>query len=208
MIITIAREDGSGGRELGVRLAEALGIPCYDKEIIREVAELHGIPTERVEKIGRSNVGRASSPIHGRSFFSRFRFNDRAARVIGSEETVIRRLASQGACVIIGRAADAILSDMNPFKIFVYADEGSKLRRLKGSLKQKRSDKALLNRMKKIDRERADLHRAFSDTRWGDPKEYHLLINTTGVSVTTLVQGVVAYIKNWNEAKINHTKHG
>ncbi len=207
MIITIDRENGSRGRELGKLLAEKLGLPFYDKESLREQELLHGISTGEFERAGRTGSRRIRPTAGGRSLISLFRYNDRTAKVLSTEQEIIRRLASQGSCVIVGCAAGAILSDLEPFKLFVYADEASRLRRAKRHHDGRNlSEKELRRQMNKTDRARAELHRAFADTAWRDPSTYHLMLDTTGVSVNTLVEGVAAYIQHWNQAKLNYNQ--
>ena len=112
-IITIGREFGSGGREIGMKLAEKLGIPCYDKEIVEQVAIESGLLKEEVEKKGEylSASGKMSTIFTLYNLYSNMTKDDiiRHAQV-----KVIKELADKGPCVIIGRCADYILRDTAP----------------------------------------------------------------------------------------------
>lgn len=92
-IITISREFGSGGRELGKRLAEALGIPCYDKQIITEVAKLQGVSEERVQRISQAEIRQVYPRTIGRSFMMPVYHNHQAVQFLVSQHEVIRKLA-------------------------------------------------------------------------------------------------------------------
>ncbi len=85
-IITIGREFGSGGRELGKRLADLLGIPCYDKEIISEVAKIHDISPEQVEHITTSDIRRVYPTTIGGRFGTPIYYNHSAIRVLGAQQ--------------------------------------------------------------------------------------------------------------------------
>ena len=91
------------------------------------------------------------------------------------------------------------MQDRNPFKLFVYADEESKLARCKSRAaeNEKLSDKEILRKMKEIDRNSAGYHDLLTDTEWGDRKDYHLCINTSGKEIRALVPALTKYIKCW-----------
>ena len=129
-IITIGREFGSGGRELGRRLAEKLGYAYYDKEIIDEIAKNTPYSKEYIEEVSEADpvplfpIRYGStlnpSPDPGVSM---------ALDVLSAQNKILRDLALKSDCVIIGRAADYLLRDLHPYRIFVYATIESRLQR-------------------------------------------------------------------------------
>ncbi len=196
-IITVGREFGSGGREFGKRLADALGIPCYDKEIISEVAKLKGISTEHVEHIAQSDISRIYAGTIGRTFSTPIYYNSMAFEVMASQQEVIKSLAEGGDCVIVGRQADIILKDMNPLNIFVYADKASKLRRCMERASEGETEKEILKQMQNVDKSRARNRRLMCDGEWGKREQYHLCINTSGIEIKALVPALAEYAKAW-----------
>ena len=128
-IITLGREFGSGGRELGRRLSEKLGIAYYDQEIITEIAKRTALSVEYIHRI-EDSVPVASFPIHiGRTFFSMPNpVFQQSINLFREQHKLISELAEKSDCLIVGRCADYILRDSNPFRIFVYADAESKLK--------------------------------------------------------------------------------
>ena len=134
-IITIGREFGSGGRELGKRIAEALNIAYYDKEILTEIARKTELAYDYVQKIIEKKPIAYYPITIGNSFSNTYYSSHEINTSIYTEQcNVIRELAKKSDCVIVGRCADYILSDLNPFRIFVYSDMPSKIKRCKDSV--------------------------------------------------------------------------
>lgn len=196
-IITIGREFGSGGRELGKRLADALGIPCYDKEIIEEVAKLHGTSPDHIEYITQLDVRNIYGATIGGTMYPSAYYNHIAINVLQLQTDVVKRLASQGDCVIVGRQADILLADMKPLNLFVYADKQSKLERCKKRATGDESEKYILKKMKKIDRVRAANRKILHNSKWGKRENYHLCVNTSHMDIKDTVPALVEYAKAW-----------
>lgn len=197
-IITIGREFGSGGRELGKRLADALGVACYDREIIAEVARLQGIGPEYVERISQADVGQVYSGTIGRTLAATpVRYNQTAIQVLADQQTVIRRLAAQGDCVIVGQNADVILQDMAPLNLFIYASCQARLDRCLAHLRPGETEKGLRAQIKRVDKNRAATRRLLTDSPWGRREDYHLCINTSGADIKALVPALAEYAQAW-----------
>ena len=129
-IITVSREFGSGGRELGKRLADELGYRYYDREIVTALSEQTGMDPNFLDHQLESSSARVRYPIHFAQSFSQIAaVSDTAMHILSLETKLIRELAAKDDCIFVGRAADALLEEQNPFKLFVYADEASKLAR-------------------------------------------------------------------------------
>ena len=124
-IITISREFGSGGRELGKRLAEALHIPCYDHEIIEMIAKENGFNEDYVAHVSEKSIEAAYPLTIGHRFgVPPFQIMDQPIRVAVTQRKILENFAKSGDCVIVGRGADVILKDYKPLNIFVTLREG------------------------------------------------------------------------------------
>ena len=198
-IITVNRQFGSGGRELGKRLAENLGIAYYDNEIITQLSQRSGLAVEYVNNIVEHRPIIYYPITIGRSFLSSapvpVEINEGLYR---EQHELIRELASKGDCVIIGRCADYILEDQKPFSVFVYADMESKIARCRAKADgmENMTDKQLIKHIAEIDRERSKYYRHFAGRKWEDPAHYDLMINTSRVPIKDLAQGLALTIRN------------
>lgn len=198
-IITISREFGSGGRELGKRLSDALGIPCYDHEIIDMVAEKHGLDKNYVAHVSEKDIRIFYPSTIGHRFLTNQSALQQPVKIAVAQQEMMRQLASQGDCVIVGRCADVLCREMNPFNIFVYADRLSKLQRCENRADESEhySEKEMFRKMKQIDKERAAYRELFTEDKWGRKECYDLCINTSGKKIKNLVPGVAAYVNAW-----------
>lgn len=198
-IITISREFGSGGRELGRRLADALGIPCYDHEIIEMVAQRYGFNKNYVAHVSEKDIRTFYSTTIAHRFLAPHPMTQQPLQVTVAQHEMIKQLATRGDCVVVGRCADVVLREMCPMNLFVYADQRSKLERCKERAEENEhfSDKEIVRFMKQIDKERAAYRELFTEEEWGKKETYHLCINTSGKEIKTLIPGIAEYIKYW-----------
>lgn len=192
-IITIGREFGSGGREIGRRLSENLSFAYYDQEIISEIAKRTSLSEKYVEAIVEQH-SLFSFPIHiGRSFYPvADPALDQTLKIYQEQTRIILEMARKSDCVIVGRCADFILKEENPFRIFVYADVESKLRRCrtKGPAQENLSDRELKQKMSGIDKKRANYYELLTGRSWGNKLNYDLCINTSGLDIKLLAQAL------------------
>ena len=202
-IITISREFGSGGREVGKRLADALGYAYYDREIVSAIARKTSLDEGYVASALEGGLFR-SVPIHfGRTFSYSPTLMTNTAGLYVEQHRIIRELAEKGNCVIVGRAADAILKEYDPFNLFVYADMPSKVKRCRerATGDEALTERELIRQIKKVDGERAKYYEMFSDTRWGQKEGYHLCVNTTGQEIKGMIPALAGYIRGWQESR-------
>lgn len=197
MIITISRQFGSGGREVGKRLADELGYAYYDKELVTEIAKKTELNEHYVESVLESGGYRnyAFSFAHTMPVISPV--PDTVTDVLVQQQNVIKAIGEKGDCVIVGRCADVILAKYNTVKIFVYADDASKIARCRERAAEGEdvSDKRILKNAKAIDKGRAKLCDLLSSHPWGDKNSYDLLINTSGKDIKALVPGLTLLVK-------------
>ena len=145
-IITISREFGSGGREIGKRLADELGIRYYDKEIIIEIAKQTGLSEEYIKNI--SEKGIYPYPFQfAKSFAMYSALQSNQTEVLVKQQEILKQIAEKGNCIIVGRGANVILKDHNTMNIFVYADIKSKINRC--HKKQKKMKKLQIKKWKR-----------------------------------------------------------
>ena len=200
-IITISREFGSGGRELGKRLADELGYAYYDREIVDAIAEKSELDENYVAYALDGGMFR-NFPVHfGRTFSYSPTLMASETRLLSEQNKLLKELAAKGNCVIVGRAADIILRDFSPFNIFVYADMPSKVARckVKGGDHDHLTDREMVRKIKKIDADRKRYHGLISEIPWGDRRGYHLCINTSNRNIKTLVPFVAEYYRLWRD---------
>lgn len=200
-IITISREFGSGGRELGKRLADVLGFSYYDKEIISAIAKESNFDEQYVEE----TLLRGLTPNYTLTFGHTFAFGpdpimQNELKILNLQQEIIKELAKKGDCVMVGRTSGSILEeDYDPLKIFVYADLASKLDRCRSRADagEHLTDRELEKKIRQIDEGRARHQRLFTDKKWGARENYHLCINTTGLEIKSIVPAVRDYALTW-----------
>lgn len=201
-IICIGREYGSGGREIGEKLARTLDVPCYDKLLIKKASLESGLSEGFLAKT-------EESPINSLQFLSGNPYADIAGigntfysdgqLAYNAEKAVIEKLAEQGPCVIIGRCASSILPKDRIFSVFIYADEQDKIRRV--MKRNQLSEKEALHRMRHMDRMRKQFFDFYSDTSWGHPESYDLMLSSSRFSIDQCVNILTNSLKEMEELK-------
>ena len=189
-IITIGREFGSGGRELGRRLSEELGIAYFDQEIITEIAKRTSLSEQYVQAISEKRPS-YSYPIHiQHSFYPGVNpVFEHSLAVYKEQSQIIKEAAEKSDCIIVGRCADYVLKDYKPLRLFVYADMDSKMKRCREKAPEGEhlSDKELKQQIKGIDKRRAKYYEFYTEHTWGDKLNYDLCINTTQTVIKEIV---------------------
>lgn len=168
VIVTIAREHGSSGKQIGRLVAEELGIPFYYKEMTALAAQESGLDREFISDINRN------SPERLQELYLSTKVVQHAVQ---AQNKVIRRIAENGSCVIVGRAADHILQDhRDVVRVFIYAPEEFRIARI---MEQYGDDRAAAERnMRRSDEARGAYYRSMSGLEWGDRRNYDLLVNS------------------------------
>lgn len=196
VLITIGREFGSGGRELGRRIADELGIAYYDNEILEEILKETDYSKAYLQEVSESRPA-ALFPIHfGVSWGHTYAPLNQSMDVYAKQNEILRKLADKSSCVIIGRAADYILKDRNPFRIFVYADLQSKVNRCRDRNEDKNiTDAEIIRHIKKIEKSRKSFYEFYTNTKWGDKKNYDMMINTSNQNIKEIAHLLSSMIK-------------
>lgn len=199
-IITISRQYGSGGHEVGERLAQKLNIPLLDKELIAMAAKKSGLSEEVFERadekagssllysmvMGTYNYG---IPLAGVNEMS---IND---KLFILQSDIIKNAAKNGPCVIVGRCGDYILREnKNVFRVFIHADKESRIRRIvgKGLCDEKKAEDFVAKR----DKQRANYYNFYSNKRWDDLSNYQLVIDSSAFEIDRIVDLIISAVEN------------
>lgn len=202
-IITIGRQYGSGGHEIGATIAHDLGIKLYDKEILKRAAKESGICEELFEThdentsrsflyslvmdshaFGHAFGANAGMPLNHQIFLEQF--------------NTIKQIASEESCVIVGRCADYALNDnVDVINVFVYADLEKRIRRI--ARLYNLTDKQAKDLINKNDKQRASYYNYYTNKTWGDAKSYDLCINSGKLGVGGSAKVIEDYIKLKNK---------
>lgn len=197
-IITIARQFGSGGHEIGKALSEKLGIPFYDKELISFAAKESGIDSEVFENVDEratnSLLYSLSMGLYsfgtGYSSMGDLPVNDRLYIL---QHKIIKKLADEGPCVIVGRCADYILKDREDcVNVFIHADLEYRKKR---AVEIRGVDKARAEQVvNKTDKVRANYYSFYSGQKWGFAHNYDICIDSTKLSTDQVVDLIISYL--------------
>ena len=198
-VITVGRQYGSGGAEMAKRLGERLGLHVYDKEILKMTSEESGIRESYFhladEKAGNKllyKIIKSLTPEKGApSFGSDLTSADNLFRF---QSEVIRKLAAEEDCIIMGRCADYVLEGMEGLvRVFIYADMDFREKRT--IEKEYYAAKDAKKNIKRIDRERRDYFRYYTGKEWEFPENYDLMINTAAIGTDGAVETIKNYLK-------------
>ena len=199
LVITIGRECGSSGRAIGRKLAESLGIKCYDKELLALAAKNSGLCEELFKthdekptnsflyslvmdtySMGYNTSAYMDMPINHKIFLAQF--------------DTIKNLADKESCVIIGRCADYALADYpNVVSVFITADEDVKIKTLME--RHKITESQAKDLMIKTDKKRSSYYNYYSSKRWGDSKSYDLCMNSSKIGYDGVVKMIQEFAK-------------
>lgn len=198
-VITIARGYGSGGRTIGKMLASKLGIPYYDRELLRLASDESGINEELFAKADEKLKNSLLYKIARKTYKGELIPPDRDDFVSNDnlfnyQAKIIKELAEAGPCVLIGRCADYLLKDQeNVVRVFVYAPLENCIDRLEEMYGEDR--KELEKKIKEIDRHRCEYYRYYTNNDWFDVRNYDLCINTSDFSFEQGVELIEDFIK-------------
>ncbi len=207
-VIVIGREYGSGGRQIGEELAKKLGIPIYDKTILANVAQEQNIDDARLREMDEylnahrfQNIGlQMKKVVAGPAYL----FETHPDGILDREKVyewqsnVIRKLAEKGPCVIVGRCADEVLKDHpNLISLFITAPILSRVQRIQGMYPDLPREKNMSYNqyIHQTDRLRAHYYNYHTGREWGDIRNYDLVLDSSKMEISQIVQILEAYVK-------------
>lgn len=187
-IITIGREFGSGGREIGKTLAKELGVECYDSRLIEMAAEYGEIDISIFRNVEEKKANSLLYTIHHDLANEKTGYglplND---MLFNLQSEVIRQLAERESCILIGRCADYILAGRKyVHSVFIHADMEARIKRI--MQKYEVSQKEAVSMIKKKDKARSSYYNFFTNRRWGEKESYDLTINSSVLGIDQSIQ--------------------
>ena len=199
VVITIARQYGSGGRTIGEELAKKLGISYYDKDIIRMASEESGIHEQLFgradENVSTKQRFFAKSGIYkGELIPPQSKDFTSDENLFNYQAKIIKKLAEQDeSCIIVGRCAEYVLKDYdNVLSVFIHAPHEYCMEQ--AAKKQSMGSKELERYIQKIDKHRADYHKYYTGLDWTDARNYDLCLDSSKLGFERCVQEIMSYI--------------
>jgi len=197
-IITIGRQLGSGGRQIGEKLAARLGISFYDKELIQIASQESGMGKEFFEQVDEktshslfAGVMGIYGSMAGENYSNNYLSNETLFKI---QSDVIRELAEQGSAIFVGRCADYVLKDyLRCINVFICANMKDRIKRITEI--QKVPEKKAIDIIEKTDKKRAGYYNYYSDKVWGTANSYHLCINSSVHGIDETVNFILQFVK-------------
>lgn len=201
-VITISREFGSGGREIGEAVAKRLGIELYDKTIIEMVAEKSGYSVDFVEendqRLSRSMLFQIAVTGTLPPWLSDSKKPEAAGGLFAAQSEVIKGLAAKGGCVIVGRCADYILrEDKNRISVFIRGESDDKVNRCVREYGL--NPQNAVSDMMRRDRERADYYEHYTGSKWGSVENYDICLNSSLLGEEGCIELILDAVKRLQE---------
>jgi cytidylate kinase len=199
VIICISREYGSGGRVVGEKLAQALGIPCYDKKLLEKAAIQHGISEELIADVDEKPASWSSMgfPMGLRNPYKAdfdavfYVLND---KIFNIQAQTIKTIAAEGPCIIVGRVAEEVLKDdPDMISLFVHAKLADRIKRIM-TIENVEEEKAA-QMIRKTDKNRANYHNYYSSKKWGLCSSYDLAISTSRFGIDGAVKAILKLLE-------------
>ncbi len=198
-VITISRQYGSGGREIGKKLAGKFGIPFYDNELISLAAKESGFSESVFEKAENKAtnsllysiaMGMNAYGNHGLGF-SQLSLDD---RIYLAQSDVIQKVAQEGPCIIVGRCADYVLKDMTEvINIFIWAEIDFRIKRIMEL--EELTEAKVVEKIHKVDKGRANYYNYHSAEKWGRAENYHLSLRSDYIGIDGCVDCIKSYVE-------------
>ncbi len=198
LVITIARQYGSGGRDVGHKVAELMGAKCYDQDLIVMAAKRSGISEEALARADEQasssllyTLAMGASMIYTNTTPMAVPIND--ALFIAQSE-IIRELSETENCVIVGRCADYILKDHERLvKVFVQGDINDRIKRIMS--RAGISESEAKDRIAKKDKKRANYYNYYTGGKWGKPDNYNLIVSTSKIGIDGAAKLICDYAR-------------
>lgn len=191
-IITIGRQFGSGGRQVAIKVAERLGIPFYDRELIAVAAKESGLSEALFEGIEEKPTNSLLYSLvmgiqSGNGTFYRYGDVLNSDGLFRIQAQVIRKLAEEKSCVIVGRCSDYILREQPKLlNVFVHADHDWRIKRI--AEMHQLTEKEAEGRINKTDKRRGSFYNFYTNQGWGDVDNYHLAVDTSRLGIDQAAQ--------------------
>lgn len=201
-IITIGRQFGSGGREIGQKLAENFGIKYYDKELLSRVAKESGFCEDMIqnhdERPTNSFLYNLVMDTYSFGYNSSFVDMPISHKVFLAQFDTIKKIASEGPCVIVGRCADYALQDyQNCLNIFIHSDEKFKVKYIMNRFDDIATEQKAIDMMNKKDKQRQSYYNYYTSKKWGRADNYDLSINSSILGIDGTVKLITQFVEDF-----------
>lgn len=198
LVITIGREFGSGGLQIGQKLAESLGIKCYDRELLQLAAKESGLCQEifenQDEKPTSSFLYSLVMDTYSINGYTSAPFLDMPLnhKVFLAQFETIKKIAARESCVIVGRCADyALAENPNCINVFIHADMDFKIKRVANEFQL--NDNKAKDMILKTDKKRASYYNYYTSKKWGDATAYDLTLDSSQIGIDGCVEVILNY---------------
>ncbi len=198
-IITISREYGAGGHSIGQKVAEELGIPFYDRDILRQTAREGGFDLDLVKK-EEEDISTTDSFLKGICSVSSQYFHDTQDAIHDVQKAILLRFAQDGPCVILGRCADVIFKQagIDTLNVFIHADEVHRAVRV-GEMIGSANATEIQKLMVKKDNSRHNFYHRYTGKKWGESHNYHLTLDSGVLGYELCIKLIVDAAKALSE---------
>lgn len=194
LIITIGRQYGSGGREIGRKLALRLGVPFYDRELISRAAKKSGFSEDLFEQLDKRAT---NSLLYSLTMFGSTGLNGMSLtdQLFLAQANIIREIADSGPAVLVGRCADHVLREYdNRFDFFITGSIDDRLQRIQTNDDYELSGKSPRAALEKMDKQRSTYYNYYTGKVWGKSDHYDLCINAGRLGVENSIEVILAYV--------------
>ena len=194
-VITISREYGAGGHSIGQRVAQELGIPFYDRDIVQETVKASGFDLDLVEEEGE-DISKASSIFKSICAITSSNYQDPHNAIHDVQQAVVLRFAQEGPCVILGRCADDTMqkAGIDCLNVFIHADDVSRAMRV-SEMTGSKNGAEIRKLMAKKDDSRHTYYHRYTGKTWGDSRNYHLTLDSGVLGYDLCVKLIVEAAK-------------
>lgn len=205
-VITIGRQYGSAGHNIGEMVADALGYKFYDKELVEIAAKKSNLSEEAVKDIDEKatssflySLASGNYSLRGMSgpLYYEMPLND---KLFIAQSEVIKDVASRDNCVIVGRCADYVLEDVQDIdllNVFIYADQSFRIKRIREAFDL--TEKQAKDRVVKTDKQRKVYYGYYTNRDWGTMSNYDMCFNTSSIGIETAASIIINYIKEFKK---------
>lgn len=203
IIVSIGRQFGSGGHEIGNKLSERLDIPLYDRNLVRMAAEQLKISDEAAEEVDETSLNRflayyASAPVDYTMYYTSMTSAEMgqplSEQIYQAETQIIKRLAARSSCIIVGRCADHILAEEpGLINVFITASKEDRIKRI--AQRYDLTERKAADRIKKVDRERRYYYELHTGKDWGSVDSHGIFLNVSMLGIDGAVDTLEALFK-------------
>ncbi|NLY81783.1 MAG: cytidylate kinase-like family protein [Clostridiales bacterium] len=203
LVITIGREFGSGGHEVGKRLAKKLGISLYDEKLIELAAEKTGFNKEYVKENDEKTPKFSAIGLRT-AFAPEFYQLTNLDNIQIEQYNIVKEIAQKESCIIVGRGSDYALRDIGSINIFLHAPLTDRVNR---KLALEKGDETLSygdmeNKVQQVDKQHRKYYEYYSDKKWGNSQSYDFCINTSALGIDGTVDLIASFVKDYGKTSI------